>query len=426
MRRMIRPWLAMAAAFTVVATACGGEKTQQPTAPQGRQFVGTNITFSTSLAETEEPAVKQLLDQFSQQTGAKVKIAAITSQDLPQKLKVEVNSNRHTVHLFAQDNLALAVLVEDGLVEDLSSVKLPAGVNPALIPEKFGGKQYFLPYRPNVRIAYVNKDRFQSAQVAPPRTTDELMSVAQKLKTTAEGQPKITLSLEGPSGAAGVTISEWIVSYGGNPLLLNDQGSVQAFQFLQNMWRQGLIAKESLLAKYDTEIDNLRGETAWFAQNWPFTTAELAKQGLLEKFQVYEGYRGPVRAAHVIGGEVLGIPKGVTGKEKEAAIALAEFLMSKPAQEVLAAKNAWPSVRTDAYAQVPADQRSTFQAINTALQSGWYRPNVIYWSDVQDAINEAVRRVIVRGEPVQPTLTELHDQIAKAAQDKGAEYPPTS
>jgi trehalose transport system substrate-binding protein len=424
MRRMMRPWLAVTAVFALLASACGGGGDEQQPGPQAQQFAGTTITFSTSLAETEQPAVEELIQQFEQQTGATVKIAAITSADLPQKLKVEVESGRHTVHLFAQDNLALAVLVEDGLVEDLSNVTLPEGVNPALIPEKFDGKQYFLPYRPNLRVAYVNTDRFQQAGVQPPRTTDELRAVAEKLKAAAGGQPKVTLSLEGPSGAAGVTISEWIVSYGGNPLLLNDQGSVQAFTFLQGLWRDGLIAKESLTAKFDTEIDNLRGETAWLAQNWTFTTGELAKQGLLEKFQVYEGFRGPARAAHVVGGEVLGIPKGVAGKEKAAAVALAQFLMSKPSQESLAAKNAWPSVRLDAYAQVPADQQTTFRAINTALKDGWYRPNVVYWSDVQDAINEGVRRIIVRGEPVEATLNELNGKIAKAAQDKGAEYPP--
>ena len=427
MKRIMRPWLALMAVLALVGAACGGDgQQQQPTGPQAQQFAGTTITFSTSLAETEEPVVQELIDQFSQQTGATVKLAAITSQDLPQKLKVDVNAGRNTVHLFAQDNLALAVLVEDGLVEDLSDVQLPEGVNPALIPEKFDGKQYFLPYGPNVRVAYVNTDRVQQAGVQPPRTADELRTVAQQLKQAAQRQPKVPLSLGFPSGAGGVTISEWIVSYGGNPLLLNDEGSVQAFTFLQGMWREGLIARESLTAKYDTEIDNLRGETAWFAQNWPFTTAELAKQGLLEKFQVYEGFSGPARAAHVIGGEVLGIPKGVTGKQKEAAIALAQFLMSKPAQETLAARNAWPSVRTDAYTQVPADQKPTFDAINRALQDGWYRPNVVYWSDVQDAINEAVTRVIVKGEPVEATLNELNQKIAKAARDKGAEYPPAS
>ena len=46
----------------------------------------------------------------------------MTSTDLPQKLKVEVDSGNHTIQLFAQDNLALASLVDDGLVEDLSDV----------------------------------------------------------------------------------------------------------------------------------------------------------------------------------------------------------------------------------------------------------------------------------------------------------------
>ncbi len=38
-----------------------------------------------------------------------------------------MDSGNHTIHLFAQDNLALAVLVDDGLVEDLSDVAIPEG-----------------------------------------------------------------------------------------------------------------------------------------------------------------------------------------------------------------------------------------------------------------------------------------------------------
>src|SRR5205814_7195300 len=184
---------------------------------------------------------------------------------LPQKLKVEVSSNHHTIQLFAQDNLALAPLVQDNLVQDLSDVPIPSEVQQALIPEKFDGKQYFLPYRPNVRVTYVNKDRFASAGVQPPKTVEEYKSVAEKLKAAAGGQGKVTLSLadQPDTGPLGVTISEWVVSYGGNPLLLNDSGSVQAFQFLQSLWKEGVFAKESLQAKYDTEVDYLQGETSW-------------------------------------------------------------------------------------------------------------------------------------------------------------------
>jgi trehalose transport system substrate-binding protein len=301
-------------------------------------------------------------------------------------------------------------------------------VQPALIPEKFDGKQYFLPYRPNVRVTYVNKDRFSSAGVSAPQTVDQYKTVAEKLKAAGGGQGKVTLSLadQPDTGPLGVTISEWVVSYGGNPLLLNDSGSVQAFTFLQQLWHEGVFAKESLQAKYDTEVNYLQGETSWMATNWPFTTASLAQAGILDKFQVYAGWAGPARAAHVVGGEVLGIPKGVSGKEKDAAVALAQFLVSKPVQEILVAKNSWPSVRTDALGQVPADQKSTFDAIQAALKNGWYRPNVIYWSDVESAMDQAVRRVIVGGEPAQTVLDELHGKIASAAQAKGAAYPPTT
>jgi trehalose transport system substrate-binding protein len=418
--------LAIVAAFALFATACGGGDDGGEEGVPAGEFDGVTITFSTSLAETELPAIQELLDTFQQTTGATVNLTQVESSNLPQKLQVEVDSGNHTIHLFAQDNLALRVLVDDGLVEDLSDVEIPDGVNEALIPEQFEGKQFFLPYRPNVKVVYVNKSRFESAGATPPTTVDEFVDTAEKLKQEAGGQPKVVLQFEGSSGAAGVTISEWIVSYGGNPLILNDEGSVEAFTTLQQLWQQDLLAPESLQSKYDTDVDYLRGETAWMAQNWPFTTATFADQGILGEFTVYAGWSGPAQPAHVIGGEVLGIPRGVSGKEKEAAIALAQFLMSQDAQEVLVARNAWPSVRDDALGQVPEEQKETFDAIQEALQNGWYRPNVPYWADVDEAINTGVQEIIVDGADVQSTLDQLHGDIEKAAKGSGEEYPPTS
>jgi trehalose transport system substrate-binding protein len=424
MRNALRA-LALGSVLMLVAVACSNNEPSSPSGGASGDFSGVTITFSTSLAETEVPAVQEVLDNFQADTGAKVNLTQVTSTDLPSKLQVEVNSGHHTIQLFAQDNLALRVLVDDGVLEDLSDVAIPSGVNQALIPEKFDGKQYFLPYRPNVKVVYINKDRFQEAGATAPTTVDQLVTTAEKLKADA-GQAKLVLQFEGSSGAAGVTISSWVVSYGGNPLILNDQGSVQAFTELQQMWKQGLIAKESLQSKYDTDVDYLRGETAWMAQNWPFTSATFADQGILDKFQVTAGWSGPAQTANVVGGEVLGIPKGVSGKEKEAAIALAQYLMSKPAQEILVAKNAWPSVRDDALGSVPDEQKETFAAIQQALQHGWYRPNVAYWSDVDQAIQDGIQEIIVDGAPAQATLDGLHDKIATAAEASGETYPPTS
>lgn len=417
--------LAIGASLVLFATACGGGGEGDDGTPPTGEFSGVSITFSTSLAETELPAVQQVIDTFQEASGATVELTQVDSATLPQKLQVEVDSGNHTIHLFAQDNLALRSLVDDKLVEDLSDVEIPEGVNPTLIPEQFDGVSYFLPYRPNVKVVYVNKGRFEEAGATPPTTVDEFVSTAEELKADA-GQPKVVIQLEGSSGAAAVTISSWIVSYGGDPLILNDEGSVQAFTTLQQLWQDELLAPESLQSKFDTDIDYLRGETAWMAQNWPFTTATLADQGILEEFDVYAGWAGPAGPANVIGGEVLGIPRGVSGKEKDAAVALAQYLMSKEAQEILVAENAWPSVREDALGQVPEEQQETFDAIQEALQSGWYRPNVAYWGDVDEAINQAIQQIMVDGQAVQSTLDGLHDQIEKAASAAGAQYPPGS
>ena len=85
----------------------------------------------------------------------------------------------------------------------------------------------------------------------------------------------------------------------------------------------------------------------------------------------------------------------MSGKQKEAAIELAKFLMSKDTQQILVAKN------------------------------GWYRPNVAYWGDASDAMNAAIQRIMVKGEPVHSTLDSLHETIAAAVKKKGAQYPPS-
>lgn len=430
---------ALAVAMAMALAACGtkGIKGINPTS--GRR-TRTTITFSISVTDQEKPAIQELLSRFQDRTKAKVDVELLsrfrnqpasrveltTSLDaasLVKHLRQEVATGKHGIQLFAQDNLAMRDLVDQGLVQDLSGVEIPTAVLASMIPSRFGGRQFFLPFRPNVRLTYMDRRALEGAGLQPPRTVDELVAAARALKAGADGTPKVTLSLA-QGDAAAVTLSELIVSYGGNPLVLNDDGSAKVFELLQQMWKQGLLARQSLFAKYDTEVGNLAGGTALLAQNWSFTSAELQRRGLLGGFEVYAGWSGPARAAHVIGGDVLGIPQGVTGQQKDVALALARFLMSKEAQEFLARKNAWPSIRNDAYGTVPREERQTFSAIQVALQDGWFRPSVAYWSDVTAEMNQAVTRIVLEDEPVRPVLDQLHARIAAAASGTGAEYPP--
>ncbi|MDP9020214.1 MAG: extracellular solute-binding protein, partial [Actinomycetota bacterium] len=395
---------------TLAAGGCG-PGTGSP--PDGMPVGGTTITFSISVPDEEKPAIQELLDRFEDTTKADANLPALarfrnqpeTRVELVTSLDAEAlvrqlsehRPGRPTVHLFAQDNLALKPLVDGELVDDLSDVEIPPAVLPAMVPPRFDGRRLFLPFRPNVRLTYLHERTAEQAGVRPPATVEELLGTAAKLRA-ATGRPAVTLSLADGDPAA-VTVSEWVVSYGGDPLVLNDPGSVAAFQVLQQLWKDGLLATESLFGRYDTEVDHLMSGTAALAQNWSFTSAVLAKEGRLDEFHVYPGWRGPRRAAHVVGGDVLGIPRGVGGRQRAAAVALARFLMSRDAQELLVRENAWPSIRSDAYEGVPPAQRDTFAAIDEALENGWFRPSVSYWDDVTRQMNEAVDRIIVRQGP---------------------------
>jgi trehalose transport system substrate-binding protein len=402
------------AVTALLASACGAPET-------GAE--GPSITFNVSLAEEEQAGVQQVIDAFTEDTGIQVRLSNVPAEDMPQKLQTEVDSGNNTIHLISMDNNALASLVDPGLVQDVGDIEVPAEVNPVLIPADFDGTTYFLPFRPNVRVAYVNSQRFQEGGVdSPPATVEEYRAMAEAFEQAAGG-PRVTVSLAEGSSAP-VVISEWILAFGGDPVILNDQGSIEAMTFLQDMWNDGLLAQESLQGEFDTEIDNLRGETAWYAQNWPFTSGVFAEEGILELFQVDNGWAGPAGEFHVIGGDVLGIPTGVEGEQRDGAAQLAEFLMSQEAQTILAETNAWPSIRDDATQNVPAELEPTFTAVQEALANGWYRPSVAYWPDVQVAMDEVVRRILQEGEDVKTVLDELNAQVEQAAQASGDPYPP--
>ena len=259
----------------------------------GGEDTNTVITFSISLSEQERPAIRELVRRFQDQTKAKVNLQLLTrfrsqpasrvdlvtslnAAQLTARLKADVAARAPSIHLFAQDNLALKDLVDGQLVEDLSGLQIPDAVVDSMIPPKFDGKQLFLPFRPNVRVAYVDRQLLDQVGAEAPRTVEELGAVARRLKE-ATGRAAVTLSLAEGDPAA-VTVSEWIVSHGGDPLVLNDEGSRRAFQALQRLWQEGLLARDSLFAKFDTEVANLASGRASLAQNWSFTSAVLAEQ----------------------------------------------------------------------------------------------------------------------------------------------------
>lgn len=411
--------LTLAGGTTFLLAACGGGGggagggTSGPSAKSG----GGSVTFVTSLAEEERRAIGDVFKRFEQANGLTVKMVQMESQDVVNQLKAKKEANRMDVDLIAQDNLRLGPLVRDGVVEDLSGQtgRIPETAIKELLPVgQFDGKTYFLPYRPNVQIAYFNQDKMNQYGLKPPETWDELMQVAQALKER-EGIGKVAIQ-----GAAGdpltVTVFEFVKQGGGDPLKLNDEGSVRAFDFLQKL--EPVLSPEYRTAKFDTMNTMLSNDTAYLGSNWPFGINIIVEKNGRKDIKAYQGWRGPGKESHVLGGEVLGVPAGAPNRD--GALKLADFLMAQDTQAELLTKLGWPPMRTDAFGNVPDWQKEYFQAVQQALQNVDARPNVPHWEEVSRAMNDAFRDVVQQKGPVKETLDRYAQQIERAKQAAGA------
>ncbi|MBI3987822.1 MAG: extracellular solute-binding protein [Lentisphaerae bacterium] len=361
------------------------------------------------LAEEEWKVMREnIFPEFEKQYQCRVRHFQVEAGDFSKKLEAMVRAGNVTVDVFSQDNMRLAVLVNKDLVEDLSAYEsvVPAEVLPAMREVgRFNGKLFFMPYRPNVQIAYYNEKRLEEAGLEPPQTWDELLHVARVLKEK-KGMGKVGFQAWG-DGPTTAQLYEFIVSAGGDPLLLNDTGCGKAFAFLKTLYPY--LSPDSKKAKWDTTNTYLANESFYLAQNWPFGVRIVMRDYGKKEIKTYRGWRGPVREAHVIGGEVFGIPKGA--QDKTLALAFIRYFQSKEVQEKLAARLGWPSIRDDAYGNMADWLKPHYRSVKEALEHGVYRPNVPYWDEFDKLLNEAFLRIVVQQGDVGEILNAYHEEM---------------
>ena len=373
------------------------------------------VTVTMRLAEAEWHAVRQdVLPSFERACNCRVRAIDVPPESLAQRLRSMRQAGRMEVDLFAQDNMRLQELVESGLVQPLddSAVRM----DPAVLPSLAGagvlaGQRFFLPFRPNVQIAYYHAEKFDAHGLAPPRTWPELLSVARTFK---ERERIGRVLFQGVGGAPTVTqLYEWVVSAGGDPFDLAHPGTVATFRFLHEL--APYLSPDSRRAKWDTTNDALAQESAYLAQNWPFGARLLIREYGKRAIRTYSGWAGPVREAHVIGGDVLGIPAGAPNRDL--AFGLIRHLQSREVQEILASRLGWPTIRSDAGGAVEPWMRPHAASVQEAMRHGIFRENVPYWAEYERIASEAVERVLWRNEPpdrVLPPLALRLDAVRRA------------
>ena len=367
------------------------------------------LTVTMRLADAEWRLIREeVLPPFERTCGCRVRAIDVPPELLTQRLKAMRAAGQVEIDLFAQDNMRLQELVDAGLVQQLEErdVRLDAAVLPLLASVGvLGGRRFFLPFRPNVQIAFYNAKKFDAYGLAPPRTWGELLAVAKTFKER-EGVGRVLF--QGVGGAPTVTqLYEWVVSAGGDPFDLAHPATVATFRFLRDL--AAYLSPDSRRAKWDTTNDALAQESAYLAQNWPFGVRLLVHDYGKTDIATYSGWAGPAHEAHVIGGDDLGIPVG--SSQRDLALRLIQHLESREVQAILAARLGWPAIRSDATGTVEAWLRPHVTAVQEAMRHGVFRKNVSYWAEYERTVSEAAERILWRKEPVDQVLPALAERL---------------
>ena len=374
------------------------------------------IVFVVSMADEELIVLRDVLDEVEQELGFKVFLMNVDASRYVARLSSMAASGNTRWDLIATDNNTVGVLCARQLVEELTTFiardeLVPSTLLPSLRPllvceDRF----YFAPFRPNVKIAYYDEQRFALRGLEFPKTMLELLNVA---RTFYQQEGRGRVAIQGfPGPAAAVTAFEFITAFGGDPLSLGDKESKDAFMFLQAL--EPYLAPQYVETRFDTANELLIEEQVYLVMNWTFGIKVVVEDAGKTAIRSASGWRGPRGEFHVLGGDVLGIPKGSRNPEKAAE--LLKLLLSKEVQQTLFDRLRWLPVRSDAYAVVSPELAPYFEAVRDAVGHAGTRPKDPQWTLAERVLADAFEGLVVNREPIE-CLDLYADRMAKIPSD---------
>lgn len=372
------------------------------------------LKIALALSEEEWAVMKKdIIPFFEKENNVKIETIKAGAEGVSEKLKAMKQSGKVEIDLITQDVNNIKPLVAEGLVEDLSVYegKIPHETIGTLAEVgKFEDKTYFFPFKPDVEINYYDEDWFNWYDLDAPRTWEELFNVSRILKDKA-GIGKIALNIKFSEDSTG--IFEFIKQANGDPFILNDEGTIRTYTFLQKLWPY--LSEDTLKAGFDETNEAITNQAVYYTPNSTEAINAIVKDGGKKQIKANSGFSGPNGPYKVLFGKVLGVPKG--SSNKDLSVKFAQYLMSKEVQQVLVNRVSWTSFRSDAYAQVEAWQKPYFEAVQEALKAAQPMPNIPYWREVNKVVYESFREVVIDKKDVKATLDKYAAVVQKAKND---------
>lgn len=365
-----------------------------PTTPSGNGNV--TITFYESLASNEAAYFQNtLVPQFmAAHSNITVAFANLPSGGVATEIQTLVQSGSVGASICGLDNLLVGNVLysqHGNLLMNLSSIAgtmmpstmIPSAVNMTNYEKTVFGGIYFLPFRSNLPLVFYNKTAFAAAGItSAPANNAQLLADAQTLD--AHGfKGSVMVQGAGTSidnGADTATeLYQFMVQYGGNPFVLNSTADIQAWDYLYNL---SAYFNPAYTGGYYASYAGLAQDGGYkiLDYQWPYVYNLLTNATYKmndSTLGVYAGPAGPVNSNHLLGGDVLVIPKDAT--HLWALETFANFLLGTTAQKETLVNLSWVAVNSGAYENLPASYSAVGAALQQAISTGVFLRNPTPW-----------------------------------------------
>lgn len=203
------------------------------------------VYYYSSISTADEPYVTGVLNNFMKAyPNIVVKSSFVEASDIITDISSLVSASSTENVVMTIDNLDVGTLFYDGYLANLTScvntITDGAGVISTIQSlnqyevHVFGGT-YFLTQLVNIPLVWINYSAMTKAGITtPPTTYAQLLTDAQKLYNFYNGTGMV--NFQGHGGASTPTeLYQWLVQFGGNPMVFNDTGDIQAMEYIYNL-----------------------------------------------------------------------------------------------------------------------------------------------------------------------------------------------
>jgi len=207
-----------------------------------------SITYYTSMSTADESYINGVISTFeSAYPNIHVTPSYVTATSIVSAVQAEQSSGSSSGSynniVMTIDNLDVGTLFYEGYLANLTSatskITADAGVLPSISSlnsyeiHVFGGT-YFLTQLVNIPLVWMDWSAMTGAGITTaPTTYTQLFNDA---KTLYHKYGVGEVNFQGHGGASTATeLYQWMVQFGGNPMVFNDSGDIHAMEYLYNL-----------------------------------------------------------------------------------------------------------------------------------------------------------------------------------------------